>query len=245
MPTPTPTPTPCLFYLQASSDHASPAPNPPSSVLVWTPGNPSWRAAAGTVSAVGDGWYSLVPASGDSAGGPPMLLYAEGTGADPTPMAYDLTRAGVEPGWTAGGALVRVAWFMGTTSSDGYAPATGLSPTLEISHPPGSFAAAPGTITEAGNGLYVYAPVTADLATAGIVLFSATASGAIPTTWEMAISAATPTPTPTPTPGPTPTPTPDMMSAVIDPDASVLVAIASPGPSLALSSPDIATLIIA
>src|SRR5262249_53039013 len=70
--------------------------------------------------------------------------------------------------------------FFMVQSSDHIAGATGLSPTVTIRKPGGSFAAPSGAVTEIANGWYQVAGNATDTNTLGPLLLHATGTGADP-----------------------------------------------------------------
>lgn len=71
--------------------------------------------------------------------------------------------------------------FFMTDSSDHITGKTGLSPTVTIRKPGGSFVSPSGAVTEIGNGWYQVAGNATDTNTLGPLLLHATATGADPT----------------------------------------------------------------
>lgn len=181
------------FYMESSTDGASPASDTPA-VLIYTPGAGAWAAPTGAVAPLGDGWWSLTPSDQDAAGGAPLLLYATADDAVPTPGAYDPAAADGVLRWAAGGSGPAIPIWLGTAASNGYQPATGLSPSVLLAAGGAAMAAAAGSVAEPvgpglGKGFYLYTPAPADLATPGPLLIEATAPGALTQTMDLLVDA--------------------------------------------------------
>lgn len=185
------------FFLRLSSDHQSPAVTDTPTVLIWSGG--SWNPTAQAATGIGDGLWSVSILGSEYSGGDPVLGYALSAESDPEPLlAYP---NGTYP--VAGTSSVPLPFWMGTTSSSGYQPATGLSPSASISVNGAAFAPGAGTVIEPGgagegHGWYLYYPGAAELAAGDAALF-ATATGAVGWSWDYTIGAAPATPSPPPT----------------------------------------------
>jgi hypothetical protein len=73
---------PIPFFLASSSDHVTGLTGAAPVVTISRNGG-GFAAPAGTVAAIGNGWYSLTPAAADVATDGALLLHATATGADP------------------------------------------------------------------------------------------------------------------------------------------------------------------
>ncbi len=80
---------PLLFLMVGSADHITGATGLTPTVTISKAGG-SFASPAGAVTEVGNGWYKVAGNATDNATLGPLVLHAEGTGADPTDEVYEV-----------------------------------------------------------------------------------------------------------------------------------------------------------
>jgi len=89
--------TPLVFLMISNVDHISPITGITPTVLLSKNGG-TFAAPVGSVSEIGNGWYSLSAEVGNVDTLGPLVMHATGAGADPTDVVYFVTNAQVDLG---------------------------------------------------------------------------------------------------------------------------------------------------
>jgi hypothetical protein len=168
------------FPLVFSSDHITPATGLAPQPLFSSAGN-SFRPASGAVSEIGQGWYSITPASQDILGIAPLLLVVPSPqpGVDPCTVRIEIIPlSGVVP-LRVGMTRYPLTFYM--TLTDHVTPAVNLNPSVQIRKSGYDFQSPAGTIAEIGHGWYQCQPNKTDIDTIGPLVLEASATGADPT----------------------------------------------------------------
>lgn len=114
----------------------------------------------------------------------------EGGDPDPGPITADKWIEEIEE-MLIQSIAARVAFTLVSTT-DGATPVTGATPTVTLSKNGGAFAAASGTPTETGDGLYYIDLTTTETNTVGPLALRITATGAVPRTRQFRVIASIP-----------------------------------------------------
>jgi hypothetical protein len=179
---------PLPFALVLATDHRSPATGVVPSLVRISKAGGAFAAPAGAVSERGSGWYQTAGNAGDSDTVGPLALHAEAPGCDPVDCRFEVVPDDATSPLAQGSTAYPMTVLM-IDSLDHVTGKPGLSPTVTIAKPGGTFGAPAGAVSEiggAGNGFGWYrvgpaiAPAT-DYDVAGPLLLHATAAGADPT----------------------------------------------------------------
>lgn len=170
---------PRTFVLTASSDHLTGAPLASPTVLISKAGG-AFAAAAGRVTEIGFGLYSiaLTPADTDTLGNLSFRITA--AGCDPTDFRDVIVPFGTELQGLAQSTQTAFTFLL-VQSADHLTGALGATPTVRLSKAGGTLAAASGAVTELGGGQYKIVLSQADVDTIGDLALHITATGCDPT----------------------------------------------------------------
>lgn len=170
------------FVMVRSTDHITPLEDATPVVQLSSAGAP-FVVGLGTVSEIGNGWYSYELSQNDTASIGELVFHCTAVGADDTDFNYQVVAAlplMAPPPPTAA--------FLLISSEDHISPVIGASSIVSLSKAGGPFIVGLGAIIEVGNGWYSYALSNDDINTLGELSFHCTASGADPSDFAIQIA---------------------------------------------------------
>ena len=168
------------FFMVQSSDSETPWVGTPQVLLRKAGGGITWITPAGTVAAIGNGFYQLQYALTDQDTPGPLYLYAYSAdgSADPHP---DLFWIGQTAGWKQADTTIPLPIYLWQAGPN--LPVTGATG-LSVQVGPGGGLLGPpsagASLVEAGHGFYDFWPGADDIADAGYLSVYCTATGAMP-----------------------------------------------------------------